>query len=84
MKKIFALFVVFAALLLWSAIAFAADVVAPMAAPVPTFWVTLTSIFATLWAVSEALAQIPAVKGNSIFQVISNLLAKIGAPKGGA
>jgi hypothetical protein len=40
------------------------------------FWVQyapiLAGVFAALWALSEALAQIPAVKANSVFQAIQN------------
>jgi hypothetical protein len=41
---------------------------------------TITIILGVLLAISEGLAQIPAIKANSIFQVIANILAKIGAP----
>jgi hypothetical protein len=43
---------------------------------------TISLIFGALWIFSEALAQIPAVKGNSIFQLIASILEKIGQPKG--
>ncbi len=43
---------------------------------------TLSIILGALWVFSEALAQIPAVKGNSVFQAIAGLLEKIGQPKG--
>jgi hypothetical protein len=33
-------------------------------------------ILGVLWAVSEALALIPQVKANSIFQLVVNLLSK--------
>ena len=41
----------------------------------------VTLVIAVLLAVSEGLAEIPAVKANSIFQLIAGILAKIGAPK---
>ena len=41
----------------------------------------LAIVFGVLWAVCEGLAQIPAIKANSVFQLISGLLAKIGQPK---
>jgi hypothetical protein len=44
---------------------------------------TLSLLFGALWIFSEAFAQIPAIKGNSVFQVIASLLEKIGQPKGG-
>jgi hypothetical protein len=44
---------------------------------------TLSLILAVLLAISEGLAQIPAVKANGIFQLIASLLEKIGQPKGG-
>ena len=39
----------------------------------PAFGLTVTVLF----GVSEALASIPAVKANSVFQLISNLLKSI-------
>ena len=42
---------------------------------------TISIILAVLLGISEALAQIPAVKANSIFQIISNLLEQIGTHK---
>lgn len=36
-----------------------------------------------LWGVSEALAQIPQVRANSVFQLIAQLLRKL-AGRGGA
>ena len=45
---------------------------------------TISLILGALWICSEALAQIPAVKGNSIFQLIASILEKIGQPKAGA
>ena len=41
------------------------------------------AIFGVLFALSEALALIPAVKSNSVFQLISGILAKV-AKKGAA
>ncbi len=39
---------------------------------------TLLVIIAAVAAVSEALALIPGIKSNSVFQVIYNLLKSIG------
>lgn len=36
-----------------------------------------TLIFGVLFGVSEALALVPAIKSNSVFQVILGLLAKL-------
>ena len=36
-------------------------------------------ILGVLWGVSEALASIPSVKANSIFQLVVNALKKLGA-----
>lgn len=38
---------------------------------------TAVAIFAALWALSEALASIPAIKANSIFQLVSAMLSKL-------
>lgn len=37
---------------------------------------TAVAIFAALWALSEALASIPAIRANSVFQLLRNILAK--------
>lgn len=34
-------------------------------------------IFGALWAVSEALSLIPAVKSNGVFQLVFNMLKKV-------
>lgn len=49
---------------------------------------TLALVFGVLFGVSEALAAIPVVKSNSIFQLVSGILASLvgknpdGSPKG--
>lgn len=42
---------------------------------------TLTIIFGVLWGISEALALIPGVKSNSIFQMVYNTLAALAGKK---
>lgn len=43
---------------------------------VATFWIQyapiLSGVFAALWLLSESLAEIPAVKSNSVFQSIQS------------
>ncbi len=41
----------------------------------------ITLIFASLFAVSEVLAGIPAVKANSIFGIISSILKNLAGKK---
>ena len=43
--------------------------------------VTLSVILGALLAVSEALALIPALKANSVFQLIVNVIKALVAPK---
>lgn len=45
-------------------------------------WDFLTSptgaaIFAALWGLSEALASIPQIKANSVFQAVANIVKKL-------
>lgn len=40
----------------------------------------IATIFGALFAVSECLAMIPALKSNSIFQLVMNILGSIGKP----
>ena len=35
-----------------------------------------TGILGSLWILSESLAQIPSIKSNSVFQLVSNFLAR--------
>lgn len=37
----------------------------------------LTMVFGVLFGVSEALSLIPAVRANGVFQLVSNILAKL-------
>lgn len=37
----------------------------------------IAAVFAALWAVSEALSYIPAVKANGVFQAIQGILGKL-------
>lgn len=37
----------------------------------------LAMVFGVLFGISEALAQIPQVKANSVFQVLAGILAKL-------
>lgn len=47
------------------------------------FLVIIVAIFAALFSLSEALAQIPSIKANSVFQLIHGLLtAFVGEKKG--
>lgn len=38
---------------------------------------TAVAIFAALWALSEALASLPGIASNSVFQLVRNVLAKL-------
>jgi len=44
---------------------------------------TVGIAFAVLFGISEALAGIPSVKANSIFQLIHGILGKLAGPSGG-
>ena len=41
------------------------------------FGIDLVTLLAVLFGISEALALIPEIKSNSVFQFIANLLVKI-------
>lgn len=43
----------------------------------------ISIILGVLWGISEALALIPAVKSNSIFQLIVNILGALTGKKSG-
>ena len=43
----------------------------------PSTLATITLVVTVLFGISEALAQIPAVKANSVFEAIFNGLSKI-------
>jgi hypothetical protein len=46
-------------------------------AEINTILVAVTGVSTGLFVISEALAQIPAVKGNSVFQVLQGMLKKL-------
>lgn len=73
MKKTTIVSLMFVFILMLAAVSFASDAVAESAsAPV-----AVTFILAALLAVSEALALIPAVKSNGIFDMVVNVLKSL-------
>jgi len=49
-------------------------VVKPIISAAEAKWAWLAGVFAFLWLLSEALAAIPSVKANSVFQMIKGWL----------